>query len=92
MPNGTKKKVPAPKGAELELEKPISIKAKEYKRRLSERTQGNTMNGGLTHRKNPNHRTYEEIIADAKVASAFSLGKQKEGKFSAISGTVQKQK
>jgi hypothetical protein len=82
MPNGTKK-VAAPKGAELSLEKPISIKTKEYKRRLQKRLSGGADYDGI-----PSNLTHDEKMANARVASAFSVGKFKKGKYSMFTGSM----
>lgn len=83
MPNGTKK-VAAPKGAELQTEKPLSIKTKEYKTRLQKK-----LSEGGVYEDRPKNYTHDQKMANARVQSAFSVGKFKNGKYSMLTGSMQ---
>jgi len=84
MPTSKPKKVAAPKGAELKTEKPLAIKTKEYKRRLQK-----DLSGGGVYEDRPKSYNHDYKMANARVASAFQVGKFDKGKYSMFTGSKQ---
>lgn len=77
-----KKKIPAPKGLELRLERPMKIKTDQLKRDIADGSDGRARRAagkiGLTSARTPMDNLANRLKNMAKVQHAFELGRKKK--------------